>query len=150
MQDETGFRFATFLTDQLGFAAIEDALSGRGLENCDRFIRSQRGILGNRSSADTLHALQQGEPHARDCFLLFSRVLAQVIGDLALTHLPLGGIVLAGGLARASAPFLKQAGFVEDFYDKGRFSTYLQRFPVSVLDNDFAALIGASRLLTQR
>ncbi len=134
--------------EQLGFVAIEDILSGRGLARCDAFIRHRVNHPDTRDSTEILAAAAQGDDTAREGISLFSQCLADVTGDLALIHLPYGGIVFAGGLARAIAPFLTETGFADALYDKGRFSDFLRQFPLSVLQNDYAALLGAARLLS--
>ncbi|MFZ1726109.1 MAG: glucokinase, partial [Albidovulum sp.] len=80
----------------------------------------------------------------------FVRLLGAVAGDLALTHLPFGGIYLIGGVARAFAPYLEPFGFAEAFRDKGRFSGFMRDFPVTVIEDDFAALAGCAVYLDGR
>lgn len=72
----------------------------------------------------------------------------RVAGDLGLTYLPFGGIVLIGGMARALVPFFETCGFFEGFHDKGRFSDFLGNFGLFVMEDDFAALSGCA-LYTQ-
>lgn len=54
------------------------------------------------------------------------------------------GIYLAGGVAWAFAPNLGRFGFGESFCAKGRFSDFVAQFPVSVIEDDYAALIGCA------
>jgi glucokinase len=70
-----------------------------------------------------------------------------VSGDLALQNLPFGGLYLVGGVARAIAPYLDQFGFAEAFFAKGRFADFMRNFPVSVIEDDYAALIGSAQFL---
>jgi glucokinase len=49
-----------------------------------------------------------------------------------------------GGVARAMAPYLTQFGFEAAFRDKGRFAGFMANFAVSVVEDDYAALIGSA------
>ena len=130
-----------------GFASVEDALSGRGLENCDLFLAGGDGPAGKRRATEIVAAAHRGEDRALRAVRLFRDVLGAVIGDLALTFLPFGGIYLTGGVARSVLPFLGGQGFAGAFRAKGRFATFMERFPVSVVTDDTAALTGCTAYL---
>jgi glucokinase len=66
------------------------------------------------------------------------------VGNLALTHLPFGGIYLCGGVARAFAPYFEPLGFEAAFSEKGRFAPFMAQFSVSLVTDDFAALTGSA------
>ncbi|MEM1429507.1 MAG: glucokinase [Pseudomonadota bacterium] len=142
---------ALFLEEQHGFASIEDALSGRGLGWIHDFLCARDGVEGGLKSGDVLHRLDAQDmaeaERARDAVAAFVRLMAGVCSDLALTLLPLGGIFLVGGMARAVTPLLADLGFAETFRDKGRFSDFLDQFSVTTVVDDDAALIGLSRHL---
>ena len=72
-------------------------------------------------------------------------MLGQVLSDLALIHLPFGGIYLIGGLARAMAPFFDAGGLPESFHHKGRFSDFLRAFSLHIVEDDYSALTGCAR-----
>jgi glucokinase len=40
-------------------------------------------------------------------------------------------------------------GFREAFYDKGRFSEFMEQFPVHLVDDDYAALTGSAAHLME-
>ena len=127
---------AEFVDDRHGFASVEDVLSGRGLENIYAW-RAGR----SRDTAAILAAVDD-EPAATEAVEWFVRLLGAVAGDLALIHLPFGGLYLIGGMSRAMTPYFDRFGFAESFRDKGRFSDFLGQFPVSLVEDDFAALSG--------
>ena len=79
----------------------------------------------------------------------FIRILGTVVGNLSLIHLPLGGVYLVGGVARAMAPHLAAMGFAEAFRDKGRFAGFMANFPVHLVTDDFAALTGCAAHLRE-
>ena len=70
--------------------------------------------------------------------------MGTVMGDLALIHLPFGGIYLIGGMARAITPWLGPLGFAEAFRGKGRFTDFMGQFGVAVVQDDYAALTGCA------
>ena len=133
---------AEFIAAPDGFASVEDAISGRGIENIHAWHASRHGESGSRSAADVLAGIKVGDDLAERTLETFVRILGSVCGDLALIHLPFGGIYLVGGVARAVAPYLRDFGFEESFRNKGRFSRFMEKFPVRVVKDDFAALSG--------
>ena len=133
---------AEFIAASCGFASVEDALSGRGIETIHAWHASRHGESGTRSAADVLTGIKVGDDLAKRTLETFVRIMGSVCGDLTLIHLPFGGIYLVGGVARAVAPYLRDFGFEENFRNKGRFSRFMEQFPVCAVEDDFAALSG--------
>jgi glucokinase len=80
----------------------------------------------------------------------FIRLTALAMGNLALMHLPFGGLYLVGGLGSAIAPFIEDAGFEAAFRDKGRFADFMDDFSISIVQDDYAALKGVAVSLEAR
>lgn len=123
---------------------MESALSGPGLVNIYRW-------LGGRADAPEaiLSGHAAGSSTACEAVELFCLLLGQVAGDLALAHLPMGGLYLIGGMARAVAPVLAQTGFHHAFSAKGPYRAILEDIPISLITDDNAALLGCARYLRQ-
>lgn len=145
VQSEEDCRLMSFLRAIDGFASVEDVLSGQGLENCYAWVSSENG-QETRLPAATIagHIKDRTDPLAVQAGKTFARIAASVSSDLALTFLPFGGIYLAGGVMRALAPMFEEYGFRNAFYDKGRFSEYLEQFSIWVVEDDYAALSGCA------
>lgn len=126
-----------------GFAAVEDMLSGRGFE------RVYRHLAGSElDAARIMAAVEDGsDANAREAAKLFVEMLGAVSGDLALVHLPFGGIYMVGGVARAFAGLFEQFDFASAFRAKGRFSDFMADFSVHVVEDDYAALRGCAARL---
>lgn len=147
---EADLRLARFLAREHGFATVEDALSGRGLGHLYAWLGEEAGAPQTATAAEIMAALTDGsDPRAEETARLFARLFGAVAGDLALTMLPFGGVYLAGGVARALAPYLVRFGFTEAFRDKGRFSAFMKDFAVSVIEDDYAALHGLANHLAR-
>lgn len=144
VRDEATLRLAKVIGGKDGFASVEDVLSGRGLVHVHAHLHGPTRLKGE----DIMDALNKGDSHALETARLVTKILGAVIGDQALMHLPFGGIYLCGSVARALAPHLISLGFIEAFHDKGRFSEFLRAFPISVIEDDFAALTGCAAYLT--
>jgi len=140
-------RLATHLARAHGFASVEEALSGRGLGAIDAWLAEEQGGPPPRDARALLDALAEGEPRARLAVATFVRLLGTVAGDLALVHLPHGGVFLIGGMARAIAPHLARLGFADAFHAKGRFAPLMETFPLAVIEDDYAALTGCAAVL---
>ena len=85
---------------------------------------------------------------AREAVAVFIRILGTVAGNLALIHLPFGGVYLVGGVSRAMTPYFAANGFGDAFRDKGRFAGFMQNFAIHVVEDDYAALIGLAHHLS--
>jgi glucokinase len=72
--------------------------------------------------------------------------LGEWLADLALVHLPLGGIWLAGGVMAALADQLDPADLARGLHRDGPFADMLHAIPVRVLVQDDLALHGCARL----
>lgn len=132
-----------------GFTGAEDVLAGRGLEHVWAFVADQAGQPGAKSSADVIAEITAGSALGLKTAQIYTRVLASYLGDLALIHMPFGGIYLIGGMARAMTPFFGPAGLAAAFHAKGRFSDFLKGFRISVVEDDFAALTGCAAHLAE-
>ncbi|KFI27872.1 glucokinase [Haematobacter massiliensis] len=128
-----------------GFVGVEDVLSGRGVARIDAWLGQGEPA---RDTAAIMAALEAGEPRAVEAGRIFVRLLGAVAGDLALIHLPFGGIYLIGGVARAFLPWFDSFGLHEAFREKGRFGPFMGDFGLSVIEDDFAALTGCAAYLT--
>ncbi|MEM9577385.1 MAG: glucokinase [Pseudomonadota bacterium] len=144
-------RLCAFVEARHGFAAIDDILSGRGLEHVYAFLSCEAGQNKALSSAEIIAACTDGsDPVAVETVHYFVRLTAMVMGNLALVQLPFGGIYLVGGLSSAIAPFLEAAGFEAAFRDKGRFAGFMDEFAIHVVQDDYAALKGMAAYLESR
>lgn len=127
-----------------GYAGVEDALSGRGLERVYAFVATEAKAPPLRKAAEIMADLAVNEDLARRTAALYVHLLGQELGNLALIHLPFGGIYLIGGVARAMTPYFTQFGLSAHFHAKGRFADFMQGFQVSVVEDDYAALTGCA------
>lgn len=127
-----------------GFTGVEDVLAGRGLERVHAFVTHEAGALRETKAAEIMAALTAGDRLAQRTAQIWMRVLGQTLGNLALTHLPFGGIFLIGGVARAMTPYMAPMDLTGHFRDKGRFSAFMEGFTVTVVEDDFAALTGCA------
>jgi len=145
IRTEAELRLCHFVETAHGFPAIEDVLSGRGLERIYAWLGHEAGEPSEISAADIMGAVEAGsDPRAEEAARLFVRILGAVAGNLSLIHLPFGGVFFSGGVARAFAPHMERFGFTAAFHDKGRFAGFMKNFGVSVIEDDFAALAGCA------
>jgi glucokinase len=147
VRTEADLRLAQFVETVHGFPGVEDVISGRGLERLYAFVTAEAGRPAEAKAAEIMADLTRGDTLATETARLFARLLGAEVGNLALIHLPFGGIYIIGGVARAFLPFLGQMGFSDAFRDKGRFAGFMANFAVAVVEDDFAALTGCAAYL---
>jgi glucokinase len=73
-------------------------------------------------------------------------MLGTVAGDLALMFRARGGIYIAGGIAPRLFDYLARSEFRARFTAKGRFQSYLEGIPTTVIVNPDAAFVGLKSL----
>ncbi|MEJ6401771.1 glucokinase [Yoonia sp. 2307UL14-13] len=145
IRNEMELRLCQYVSTAHGFPAVEDVLSGRGLERAYAFLGQEADDPRESAAKDIMAACADGsDPRAVDAARLFTRILGTVCGNLSLIQLPFGGVYLVGGVARAFAPHLAGFGFGEAFRDKGRFAGFMGNFAVHVIEDDYAALTGSA------
>lgn len=147
LRAEDHFRLLKFVEKAHGFTAVEDALSGRGLERIYSWLQSEAG-RDSDLAADDIMAATDRDPKAREAVSHFIQILGTVAGNLALIHLPFGGVYLIGGVARAMHPYFEEFDFAKAFRSKGRFEDFMAGFSVDVVNDDFAALDGLTSHLS--
>lgn len=145
IRNEMELRLCQFVSTAHGFPAVEDVLSGRGLERAYAFLGQEANDPRECAAKDIMDACASGDdPRAVAAAQLFTRILGTVCGNLSLIQLPFGGVYLVGGVARAFAPHLTEFGFGDAFRDKGRFAGFMSNFAVNVIEDDYAALTGSA------
>lgn len=146
-----------FLEQEFGHVSFERVLSGPGLHNIYRFLRSQTkepepewltaqirshdvsAIIGEMGVANR-------DPLCRRAVEIFCAIYGAESSNLALKYLALGGVFVCGGIAPKLIKVLGDGCFVTAFQDKGRFSDALKRFPIRVSMNQDTALTGAAHV----
>ncbi len=145
IRNQRDLRLSQFACDSHGFPAVEEVLSGRGLERVYAFLAKESGTSAQAKAKEIMGACADGsDPRATETAQLFTQILGTVCGNLSLVQLPFGGVYLVGGVARAFAPFLTEFGFANAFKDKGRFAGFMGNFRVCVIEDDYAALTGSA------
>ena len=147
LRGDLDYRLADWLIARRGFASVEDVLSGAGLARLYAFHAQEAKSGRTFDAAQIMAAMEAGDALAQSTGRHYVRLLAHVTADLALITLPFGGVYFIGGVARAFAPWLERFGFESAFTDMGRFSDLVARFPVAIVEDDYAALSGCAAYL---
>ncbi|MBK6467118.1 MAG: ROK family protein [Rhodobacter sp.] len=149
-EDLALLRFVEALLSSRGeipHCGVEEVLAGRGLANLHAFAAAEAGQPQSLSSAEVLAALDRGDPIATHAARAYTSILGQMLADLALIHLPYGGIYMIGGMARAMTPHFAAFGLTKAFREPRRVDLLEKDFAVSVIEDDFAALTGCAAWL---
>ena len=153
VRSEEDFLLARFVEAKLRaagespHAGVEEVLAGRGLANLHAFAAHAAGHPSSLSSAEVLAALDQGDAIAAHAARLYVHILGQMLADLALIHLPYGGIYLIGGMSRAMSPHFPRFGLEQHFREPRRVDLLMTDFSVTVVEDDYAALTGCAAYL---
>ena len=137
-----------YLRRRFGHASAERVLSGPGLENLYSAIAAiDNAPVSRRTAAEiTRHALERSCPTCLEAVEMFCAMLGTVAGNLALMLRARGGVYISGGIAPRLIDPLAQSDFHARFVAKGRFRTYLESIPTTVIVNPDAAFLGLRSL----
>jgi glucokinase len=138
-----------------GHVSVERVLSGPGLINIYRFLRRYRQMgeppwltqalqTGDRAAKISRHGVLGDDDVCREAIELFASIYGAEAGNLALKCMGTGGVLIGGGIAPQILPILQNGAFLQQFVDKGRFRSMLERIEVKVALNSRAPLLGAA------
>jgi glucokinase len=153
VRSEEDLRLLRFVEAQIAargepaHCGVEEVLAGRGLGMLADFAAAEAQAVSLGDSAAVLAALDRGDPVAGHAARLYTGILAQVLADLALIHLPYGGIYLIGGMSRAMTPHFARFGLERAFREPRRVDLLTREFSVTVVEDDYAALTGCAAWL---
>jgi glucokinase len=136
------------LRSRFGHVSAERALSGAGLENLYWAVTSLGNASVCKSSAAqiTKRAVNGTCRASQVATDMFCAMLGGIAGNLALTFRARGGVYIAGGIVPRLVDYLARSEFRSRFTAKGRFRTYLEAVPTSVIMHEDAAFLGLQAL----
>ena len=161
-RDELEAGVQRFLAARHGHVSWERVICGEGLVNLAEALSALLDLpmpeaLGtalarDRASAPALvsEAARQGERLCTRAVHLFCSLYGAEAGNLALKCLPSGGVWVAGGIAPRLLQELRDGRFREGFLAKGRMRPLLEQYPVQVILDGKAGLLGAALLAAAR
>lgn len=142
--------------------SCERVLAGPGFKNVYDFLKST-GRFGEEpawlteeftktdpSAAITKAGLAGKSGLCAKTLDLFVSIYGAEAGNLALKAMATGGLYIGGGIAPKIIAKLKDGAFMQAFFAKGRFNTFLKKIPVKVILNDKTALLGAAHYAATR
>jgi glucokinase len=126
--------------------SVERLLSGSGLLAIAMTLAEMNGqSIDVRDPRDVSARAAAGEcPTCQDAIRIFSSILGATAGNLALTLLTGGGVIITGGLCRGLRPLWDAEALTRAFIAKGRFSSYLDGIPIDQILRPHAGLLGAA------
>jgi len=140
----------THLSQQLPHVSCEEIVSGRGFRRIHEFLNhsirheSFDAPKGDAAKEITESALAGSCPVCVESLNLWIQAYGAYAGNLALRTLSLGGVYVAGGIAPKILPKLREGAFLRAFCGKSKFSSVLERIPISVIVNEDAPVWGAA------
>lgn len=139
-----------------GRVEVEQVVSGKGLINVFRFTH---GAFGATHACDRVPAGAEGPELAaaisanalgRRCercveaLDMFVAAYGAEAGNLALRYMATAGVYIGGGIAPKILPAITAGGFMDAFLDKDPMVDLLRTFPVRIILNPAAGLLGAA------
>ena len=148
-----------YLTKKHPRVSYERILSGSGTYEIYQFLRDT-GLEKEEAEIEkvadripqkiTELAISKKSKICERVLEMFSRIYGAEAGNLALKMYATAGVYVGGGIAPKILPILKQRFFLEGFTNKGRFKSFMEDIPVSVILQEDTALLGAARFAKKR
>src|SRR5215471_15636544 len=134
------------LQGQYPHVSIERLLSGSGLLAIATTLAEMNGqIIDVHDPKDVSARAAAGQcPTCQEAIRIFSSILGSTAGNLALTLLTGGGVIITGGLCRGLRPLWDVETLTRAFIAKGRFCSYLDSIPIDQILRPHAGLLGAA------
>lgn len=136
--------------------SVERVVSGQGIADTYRFLRSQKteaesaAIQAQLAAPDadfaavvSKAALAKSDPLCVQALDIFISAYGSEAGNLALKLLAFGGVYIAGGIAAKLLPLMQSPTFMESFLAKGRMSPLMDDMPLQIVLNPEVGLLGA-------
>ena len=130
--------------------SFELILSGRGFLTLHEFLNKNVrhpsfDMPGSDPAEEITRLGLQGACSVCDQTLdLFVTIYGAEAGNLALKGLARGGVFVAGGIAPKILPKIQNGKFFAAFCEKEKFQELLARFPIHIVLNEQAPLLGAA------
>lgn len=121
------------------FVTLEDVVSGSAISSIYEYK------TGNSiTSVEVVKLLKEGDKDAESVIAGFTKSLAEVISDMALTFISGNGVYIAGGLMRTIVEFMDKDLFIEHFTGskKGIHLELLEKMPIGMINREHACLQG--------
>jgi glucokinase len=149
-RDDLECELLGFLRARLrGRVSYERCLSGPGLGNLYDFFRGHKNVKESKRNAEAIKEAKDrnaeiaklgmsGESDAASRAIdLFVSLYGAEAGNLGLKTMSIGGVFVAGNIARFLLKRIENGAFLKSFNTKGRFSSLMEKMPVTVvLDSD--------------
>jgi len=145
-----------FLTKSHGRVEVEAVISGRGLVNVSRFTHrheTPRGVCRHigpecegpeLAAAVSTAALNHTCPLCMEALEMFVEAYGAEAGNIALRYMATAGVYVGGGIAPKILPAIESGTFMDAFLKKEPLVDLLRTFPVKVILNPAAGLLGAA------
>jgi glucokinase len=124
------------------FKSVEHALSGRGLANFHAALHEG----ASPREAEEICGRAASDPECSATLRLFTQIVGDVLGNLALAVAAWDGVFLCGSVAKGFAHAADHALFREVFENKGAMGEWMKRIPVALIEKEDAALFGLAAL----
>lgn len=146
-------RLLAFVQEVHGRVSTERILSGDGLGLVHGFVLRDLGVRDDDEAATReadpnkriVALAKKKSPAASKAVQMFAGLLGAELGNVALRGLTRGGLFLSGGLG-AAVVGLEKTRFLEAYFAKGRFQSFLESVPLAMVGRTDIGLDGSARL----
>jgi glucokinase len=146
-----------YLKNKFGHVSYERVLSGPGLVNIYNFLKDGKyadepaELTERFKNQDPAVIISKAGQAAEfeicvKALDIFASILGAQAGNLVLTLLTTSGVYLGGGIPPKIYKKLMEGITVASYLNKGRLSYLVEKTPLYIVRDDYAALLGAASI----
>jgi glucokinase len=144
-------RWVPFIERIQGRLTVETLLSGRGLAALHRARCKAEGLeqglfLKAQQIVEKAKLENEEGYFCQETIRIYLQILANQVGNLGITFMATGGVVLVGGVTGHLLPFLKAEAFYETFVNRAPMTHVMRQMPLSCVAHDETVFIGMASL----
>lgn len=144
-RNELDHEIIRILSQHTGTISVERICGGAHLVELTSAMAELHGCAApGLSPQEIIERAEQGDALCRDICQIRADAIVSSLANMALVGGTLGGIVVAGGVARHLLNFLRDEETIGRFASVWPDGNYLQHIPIRLLVNPLAPLVGAA------
>ncbi len=143
-QNKIEFELLNFYQKQIGYVSFEDVLSGKGLENIYKFLKTKNNYKKSTASAEKIrNEAVKGDYLAKESVKLMLSILGTFVSTIILINNCKNSVILSGGVIEKLYSFIPQSNFFFNLKNKNKYKNFVSEVPIYVSLNHLSGLEGS-------
>lgn len=155
-QNELELKIVNFIKKKgkiMQVISCEEMISGKGIESIYLFLRKNgkykaskytNEIDKSKDKVELISKYKKKDKTCREVFKLYTKFYARIAKNFVLDTLALGGLYIAGGIAKKNKEIFRTKEFINEFENVNQQQWILKKVPIYVIVNKDIGIYGAA------